>query len=341
MTGMRLPARLRSPSSDTVPERRSFWRRTLRAVWLLATFVALAYALWRRWPDVREAFETLDAIRVLVSTAFAVIGVGVSGQIWRELLKGLGHNLPPRGAARVFFVGQLGKYLPGSLWPVLAQMELGRDFNVAPRTSAAAVASFLWVHLVTGGMVATVALAWVEIIPAWAGFGGATLGLLLSAPLMRKALRLATRITRRAELDRYPGQRTLLSASAWGVAMWAFYGMHLSWLVPGSEAPGALGSTGAFAASWVLGFLFIIAPAGAGARETVLVGVLGQALPVGVALAIAVVSRVIMTVADGAWGAVGALMSRTTHGVVPSGDSSTETASPKDAHDRGTEDSGP
>ena len=30
-----------------------------------------------------------------------------------------------RAAARIMFIGQLGKYLPGSVWPILAQMELG------------------------------------------------------------------------------------------------------------------------------------------------------------------------------------------------------------------------
>jgi hypothetical protein len=34
------------------------------------------------------------------------------------------------GTARILFLGQLGKYLPGSVWPVLAQMELGKTYRV-------------------------------------------------------------------------------------------------------------------------------------------------------------------------------------------------------------------
>ena len=32
------------------------------------------------------------------------------------LLAGFGSRPPLRGASQVFFVGQLGKYLPGSVW---------------------------------------------------------------------------------------------------------------------------------------------------------------------------------------------------------------------------------
>lgn len=282
-------------------------------LWLVATFAALAYALNRQWADVRSAFSTLDPVRMLVSMLFATIGVGSSLQIWRRLLAGLGHVLPIRGGARIFFVGQLGKYLPGSLWPVLAQMELGRDFDVSPRTSAAAVASFLWVHLTTGGAVAAIALAWVRIVPGWVLLAGPAIALLLWAPLMRMALRAALKITRREELDRYPDQRAILSATGWALAMWTFYGLHLWWLLPQGAPPGPLGSSGTFAASWVLGFLFIIAPAGAGARETVLVGILTGFVPVGLALAVAVISRVWMTLADAVWGGVAALTDRRSH----------------------------
>lgn len=304
------------PPDREARDERPRWRRALRMAWLLATFIALAFAIWRRWPDVRGAFATLDLTRILVSAGFAAIGVGLSGEVWRRLLTGLGHRLPLRGTARIFFVGQLGKYLPGSLWPVLAQMELGRDFGVAPRTSVAAVASFLWVHIVTGGSIAAITLAWLGVVPAWVGLAGTALGALLWAPLMRKTLMLAMRITRRPPLERYPSQRTVVSATGWAAAMWGCYGLHLAWLVPAGSGPDFFGSTGTFAASWILGFVFIIAPAGAGARETVLVAILTRWLPLGVALAITVTSRILMTIADAAWGAVGSLASGRAHGTV-------------------------
>jgi glycosyltransferase 2 family protein len=63
---------------------------------------------------------------------------------------------PPRGRWRtplVFYLGQLGKYVPGTIWPVVTQMRLGRDYRVPPRTSGAAFAVFMLLLVGTGLLV--------------------------------------------------------------------------------------------------------------------------------------------------------------------------------------------
>jgi hypothetical protein len=69
-------------------------------------------------------------------------------------------------------------------------------------------------------------------------------------------------------------------------------------------------STGAFAGAWSVGFLLVIAPAGAGAREAALILLLGPAMSSAQATVVAVVSRLLMTVGDLAWGGVAALAGR-------------------------------
>ncbi len=44
---------------------------------------------------------------------------------WRRVLADLGSPLHLAPAGGVFFVGQLGKYLPGSVWSIVAQAEMG------------------------------------------------------------------------------------------------------------------------------------------------------------------------------------------------------------------------
>ena len=43
--------------------------------------------------------------------------------IWRGTLAVLGNRLPIRPGARLFFVTQLGKYLPGAVWPVVETVQ--------------------------------------------------------------------------------------------------------------------------------------------------------------------------------------------------------------------------
>jgi len=61
---------------------------------------------------------------------------GYEGANWKFLLPpdwrrfGLDAALPVAAANRVFFLGQLGKYLPGSVWSFLAQADLATRHKV-------------------------------------------------------------------------------------------------------------------------------------------------------------------------------------------------------------------
>jgi uncharacterized membrane protein YbhN (UPF0104 family) len=55
---------------------------------------------------------------------------------------------------------------------------------------------------------------------------------------------------------------------------------------------------GIFGLAWVAGLLFVVVPAGAGVREVILVVGLASVLSSGAALAVALLSRVLLTVTD-------------------------------------------
>jgi glycosyltransferase 2 family protein len=69
-------------------------------------------------------------------------------------------------------------------------------------------------------------------------------------------------------------------------------------------------ATGAFAAAWCAGFLLVVAPAGAGAREAALILLLGGVLTGPQATVVAVVSRLLFVVGDLGWGGVALLAGR-------------------------------
>ena len=49
-------------------------------------------------------------------------GIYATFRSWRAVLADLGGGLPQASATRVFYLGQLGKYLPGTVWPAVTQM---------------------------------------------------------------------------------------------------------------------------------------------------------------------------------------------------------------------------
>jgi uncharacterized membrane protein YbhN (UPF0104 family) len=79
-------------------------------------------------------------------------------------------------------------------------------------------------------------------------------------------------------------------------------------LLPHGEGGGRelLLATGAYALAWTAGLLFVVAPAGAGVRELALVAALAPVLASPAALAVAVLSRVLMTLGDLVWAGVAA-----------------------------------
>ncbi|MFD0467311.1 lysylphosphatidylglycerol synthase domain-containing protein [Nonomuraea thailandensis] len=133
----------------------------------------------------------------LVAVVAALLGAMLT---WRTLLADLGSPLPARPAAKVFFVGQLGKYIPGAVWPVLAQMEMGRDLGVPRPRSAAAFFLMMPVQLATGLLVTLVTLGWNQY--GWLLLFVPLLLVLLEPKVINAVIGYALRRLRREPLER-------------------------------------------------------------------------------------------------------------------------------------------
>jgi hypothetical protein len=293
-------------------------RRVLRRV-VAALFLAfVAVLVVRQWDQVRSLLGRLSAASLAAATAAVAAGHLATFLSWRAVLADLGSPLPPAAGGRVFFLGQLGKYLPGSIWPAVTQMELGRDYRVPPRTSAAAVAITMLLAVGSGLLVAVVLLAVVGAeVPApyrWAALVLPLAVLVAAPPVLNRLLGVALRLARRPPLPVPLSTAGALRAVAWMLTAWLWYGVQV-WVLArqlGVEGGPALlvRSIGAFAGAWCAGFLLVAAPAGAGAREGALILLLGPSMGRPEATVIGVVSRVLFLAADLAWAAVAAVGGR-------------------------------
>jgi hypothetical protein len=145
----------------------------------------------------------------------------------------------------------------------------------------------------------------------------------LYPPAATFGLNLALRIIRRPPLDTPPSLGGMARAAGWTALGWIFYGLH-AWLLVGAIAGKSLHvlllSAGGYALAWAVGFLLIPFPGGIGPREVVLIAVLSPVMPRGPALAVALASRVVLTVGDLAWAALAMLIGRrATHGTAGAG----------------------
>src|SRR5690348_108393 len=231
---------------------------------------------------------------------------------WRALLADLGSRLRLPAAIRVMFVGQLGKYVPGAVWAVAAQVELARDYAVPRRRSATASLVSMAVTLVVGLVAVGVTGPWVSAHAVrqywWVLAVTPLVVVCLYPPVIKFGLDRVLRVLRRAPLEGSVGRGGMARALAWTTLGWLCYGAHAWFLI--SVFAGKSGHTfalslGAYALAWAVGFLIIFFPGGIGPREVALIAVLAPVMSSASALVVALASRVVMTIGDLAWAGTG------------------------------------
>ncbi|MEV0617092.1 lysylphosphatidylglycerol synthase domain-containing protein [Nonomuraea sp. NPDC050404] len=281
------------PSPEAVVPRRSLARRLVRYGFLAVALAFGAYFVTKQWDAVVAGFAELSwqaLLGSLVAVVAALLGAMLT---WRTLLADLGSPLRARPAAKVFFVGQLGKYIPGAVWPMLAQMEMGRDLGVPRSRSAAAFFLMMPIQIATGLLVTLVTLGWDRF--GWLLLIVPVLLVLLEPKVINALIGYALRKLRREPLERPLTRRGMLTALGWALAGWVAYGVHLYFVAPQG---GLLFAVGAFALSWCLGIVTFVIPAGAGVREFAMVAVLAPHLDQGAAIAVALSSRIVIIAGD-------------------------------------------
>ncbi len=297
--------------------RKRLWRR-LAQISITLIFVGfLVRTMAGRWSEVKDVIGDLTVRALLLALLASLAAVWCSFMSWRAILADFGHAVPVSGGMRIFFVGQLGKYLPGKVWPVLTQMRLGRAYNVDGRSSAAAVLIAMLMGLGTALLVTACVLP-ILGDSAFQRYWWTLLVLPIAvAALWPQILNwLLNRATRLLKRDPMPEPLTasgIVQSAFWSLGTWLMYGAALWFLLLdlGSTGPDLIiRATGAFAGSWAIGFLLAISPAGVGPREVALVVLLGPAVGEPVALVAAVVSRLIITAADLVWPGIAVLIER-------------------------------
>jgi len=284
--------------------------KPVRLAFLGLVLALLALALYGQADTLWHEVQKLSAPIVLLAFVFSVAGLACSMMVWREMLADLGSRLSIPEAWRIFFIGQLAKYVPGSVWPVLAQSELGAEQGIPRSRSALSVLLCYVVMACSGAVVAAITLPFASAGSVaqyfWILFLIPVGVVALSPPVLNRLLRLVLRLARQSAEQQGVSYRGLARTMAWAIAGWACNGLMIYVLMRqlGGHPQGTLlVSVGAYSLSWAVGFLAVFAPAGAGVREAVMVAVLHTQTHTAIALIVALVSRAISVVSDALTGA--------------------------------------
>jgi uncharacterized membrane protein YbhN (UPF0104 family) len=287
----------------------------VRAGVLIVLLAIAVLSLANQWGHVHRDLRRLSIADLVVAALVGAVPVFAGAMTWRALLAALGESLPPRTAVTAFAIGQLGKYVPGSVWPVVVQGELAHRDGV--RRDRAVPASILSLGLSLGGalLVAAVGLGVAGDLPtllmALLALGAVSVLVVLHPPVLTRVVDRGLRIARRPPLAAPMGRAALARALAWSCFGSLALGVH-AWLLAralgGHHGAPVARSIGGFAFAWLAGFVVPIAPAGGGVREVVLYATFRPVLGQHPAYALAAVSRLLLTIVDLVTSGVAALL---------------------------------
>ena len=298
--------------------------RWLRAVLLYGIIAFCCYGVVAEWPQVHPALSHMHWYSVAGAALAALAGWLCMLMVWSEVIADLGSPLPVSAAVRIMSVVQLAKYLPGAVWAFAAQVELGSDYRVPRRRSAAAALISVALTFGLALAIAAVVLPFTSAAAAsqywWALAIAPVIAFCLSPPVLGRLLDRALILARRRPLERRPSVRGISRALGWAALGWLLWGLQV-WLLirdlTGLETRALPVAIGGYALAWAAGTVIVLAPGGLGARELALIAVLAPVMPRGEALAVALVSRVTMTFGDLAWGGLGRAARRWAPGAAP------------------------
>lgn len=297
----------------------------LRIGVLLLVLVAVGIALWSNWEEVRGDLGRLDPGTLLAATALALLSPFATVLGWRVLLADLGSRLHIAQASGVFFVGQLGKYLPGSVWSVVVQTEMAVRLGVPRRRTAVVGLLCIGLSALTGLVVGLPALPVLltrgdAVLPWWGVLLlVAVLLLLLWPPLLNLGIRTALRLLRRPPLEHSLSAAAVALSSVWFTLSWVIGGLSV-WVMAHALAPDdadvgglLLVAVSGYLLAAGIGMFSIVVPAGVGVRDGVMVLLLTTQMSLSAATAVVVVARFLTVLGDVVWAAAGWLWARSHH----------------------------
>lgn len=281
--------------------------RIAQAVIGLGIVAAAIAAAQRQWDAVatQPISWQIDWRWIAASLLLTWVMYGLLMAGWRHLVVTAGERLGAASAARIWLLSSLGKYIPGKIWTIAGMAVLAEQAGVRSSVATTAAVTMQLLAIITGMLVAVTTLGFGAIgifapggwtVAALVGASAVVAVALLASPTFCTAL---GRLAGRPELIRPVAPAAAVMAAIPNIVSWLGYGLALLWLARGTIGDSGLewtAATGAFALSYLAGYLFLLAPGGIGVREGVLVLVLQNVIGTGPSLALAAVSRLALTI---------------------------------------------
>jgi uncharacterized membrane protein YbhN (UPF0104 family) len=278
---------------------------------VLIIFYFLLENLFSNWSQIKE--YSWDFHYPLLIFSFVLVGLtySVLVKIWNQILKQSGSTVSYSKMFKIWFISNLGRYVPGKVWQFLGMLYLLEKEDV-PKSKGFSVAILAQSLSSMAGILVALAFLKHDLYRSifsqnlWflfilVAFVAGVAILLFYPDLLQKLINLALGLFKKEKISLNYKPKNVLFYLLSYAGCWLLFGFCFLIFIK-SIIPAPLeiyfGVTGAFAGSVTIGFLAFFTPGGIGVREGLLVALLSPYFSAPVATLIALLSRLWVTLAE-------------------------------------------
>jgi len=289
---------------EMLPARKKIVKRILQVLLIVVIFYFLVKNLYVNWSKIAEYDWNINYYFLTYSFVLLITGAILMALGWNLILRMLGGRLGYKKALKIFFITDLGKYVPGKVWTLVGKVYLCAKEGIPIAKTSASVVIQPLIQVISGMLMFLVSL------PFWTKTSDfmnnlylllplIPIGLILLHPaIMTKLLNFVLTRLKQKPIELNIKYRNILLILLLWCGLWTLTGVTYYFLVvsvhsfPVSWLPVSIGI---FSIAGVSQFL---TPSGIGVLEGVLTVLLSLYLPVHIAILIALLARVWKTVAE-------------------------------------------
>lgn len=279
----------------------------LRIALTLAVLAACGWFIWQQvssgYAAVSLANLTLEPRRLVISWLCITAATALGAWEWVLLVRALGADLNTVAGMSIHLTANLGKYLPGLIWPFAGKAYLASRRDVPLRLASASIGAELAIVHTTGGLLALLCLPFSGLLP-WSpaqriamqiGAGVLAIAAIFVPPALGK--------WGRSRFGPWPQVKwwrvslvVALILLTWGLLGFGFSTLYGPFdLNPIQQT---LKHTLALAVALILGQVVFFLPIGIGVREAVFVALLSTTETAGLVIILAILFRLLMVIGE-------------------------------------------
>lgn len=293
-------------ASDMKNHRKSLVRKIISIIVVAAIFYFLLGNLFANYQKLSEHRFEIVYSRLIISFVLLLFVFLFNPLAWMRILNEMKEEMDFQKAFSIFYVSQLGKYVPGKVWTYIGQVYLAEREGIPKERTLISSVLFQLISGVTTVYVFVISLLFWEklnlalTILAFLCFSVSCL-ILLRLGLLDWMINLVlNRLLRRKTVVKI-GANTVIYAVSVLMLSWMAYGVAYYYFVNSFypiDVTSSISFTGIYAISWLIGYLSFITPGGLGIREGVQVYLLNLFLPLPISIIISLACRIWLTVGE-------------------------------------------